>query len=62
MTTEAEPSAMTYTKQARTGRDSSGTIHVRAWSRLDIWWLPDSGMQGSGGICDGNTLNRLLAF
>ena len=41
MTTEAEPSAMTGTKQARTGRDSSGTIHVHAQWRLVIWRLAD---------------------
>ncbi len=41
MTTEAEPSAMMGTKQARTGRDSSGTIHGRACWRLVIWRLPD---------------------
>jgi hypothetical protein len=34
MTTAAKPSAMTAEKQARTGRNSSGTIHVGAWWRL----------------------------
>ncbi len=39
MTTEAEPSATMGAKQARTGRDTSGTIHVRVRWRLVIWRL-----------------------